>query len=121
MKLNFNKRLSHFLKILFLTHTLFLSFHLSVSFGTEPEKGDLLKKGKALYMSNCIACHNVNPQKNGSLGPAVAGSSMELLRLRVLESKYPPGYTPKRKTKLMRPLLKLKDQIPSLHAFLNSF
>jgi len=76
------------------------------------------KRGKVVYMANCIACHNMNPLKDGSLGPATAGSSLELLQLRVVEGTYPNGYTPKRNTNLMQPFPQLVSDIPALHAFL---
>lgn len=77
-------------------------------------------RGKAVYMANCIACHNADPSKDGGVGPAIQGASRELLETRVLAGKYPPGYTPKRKTGLMPAQPYLKDDIPAIHAFLNS-
>jgi mono/diheme cytochrome c family protein len=75
-------------------------------------------KGKTLYVKNCISCHG-NPLR-GAMGPDLWGSSEELIRLRVRELKYPDGYKPKRKTKLMRPFPKLTDQdIKYLHEYLN--
>ena len=79
----------------------------------------LVARGRGVYMANCIACHNPNPRKDGNVGPALYGSSEELLRARVLEIRYPPGYTPKRPTKVMPPLPHLKPEIGALHAFLN--
>jgi mono/diheme cytochrome c family protein len=40
-------------------------------------------KGKAVYLSNCIACHNPDPNKPGSIGPDVASSSLELITARI--------------------------------------
>ncbi len=88
-----------------------------------PEAADpatLIARGRSVYAANCTACHNPDPSIDGGLGPAVAGSSLELLRLRVLEAKYPEGYTPKRETGLMIALPHLKDDIEALHAFLNA-
>ena len=79
----------------------------------------LVARGRSVYMANCIACHNPNPHRDGNVGPALQGSSEELLRARVLEIRYPPGYTPKRPTKVMPPLPHLKPEIEALHAFLN--
>lgn len=79
-----------------------------------------IKRGKTLYLTYCIACHNMNPKLIGALGPEVYGASEELLRLRILEKKYPEGYKPKRKTKLMEPIPELKDDIVFLHAYLNN-
>ena len=88
---------------------IFTSSFSSFSFAKDSQE-DMIKKGKTIYMSNCIVCHNIDPHKNGSLGPGLSGSSLELVRLRVLETKYPVGYTPKRKTKLMKPFPKLKSR-----------
>lgn len=79
----------------------------------------LLKQGRSAYMARCIACHNIDPKKPGSLGPDVHGSSLELLKLRVLEAKYPEAYQPKRTTKLMQPLKDAEKDLEALHAFLN--
>jgi hypothetical protein len=84
-------------------------------------KNKLIQQGKSVYMSKCIACHNIDPRKNGVTGPMINGASLELITYRVLKGTYPPGYVPKRKTKLMRPLPYLKDQLEVLHLFLNSF
>jgi mono/diheme cytochrome c family protein len=81
----------------------------------------LESRGKAVYLTNCIACHNPDPRIDGSIGPAVAFSSLALLEARVLTRSYPPGYTPKRKSEMMPDFPQLKDDIPGLHAYLNSF
>ena len=75
-------------------------------------------KGKQVYMTNCIACHNVDPSKKGALGPEIKGSSKALVTARVLSGKYPKGYKPKRATKLMPPMPHLKGNIADLAAFL---
>ena len=76
------------------------------------------QKGRIVYMTNCVVCHNPNPNLAGSQGPPIAGSSRELIEDRVLYLKYPPGYTPKRTTHAMRALPQLKNQIDDLTAFL---
>ncbi len=78
-------------------------------------------RGKASFMSNCIVCHNPNPTIDGSIGPAIAGSSLELVTARVLTRSYPPGYKPKRDTEVMPDFPQLKDDVAALHAYLNSF
>lgn len=80
----------------------------------------LIEKGQQVYQSVCIACHNPNPAKDGVLGPALIGSSLELLEARVVSGTYPQGYTPKRNTKSMAALPALKNDVPALHAYLNS-
>lgn len=77
-------------------------------------------RGRAVYLSICTACHNADPTRDGSQGPAVAGSSLELLRARVLGRGYPPGYTPKRNSDLMPAFPQLEDHLGDLHAFLNA-
>lgn len=81
---------------------------------------DLEKAGRVVYVTRCTACHNEDPKLSGSIGPEVYGSSLELIRTRVWEASYPPGYKPKRSTKLMVPMKDLKDSdIEALHAYLS--
>ena len=75
-------------------------------------------RGRAVYVANCTACHNPDPSLPGGLGPEVAGSSTELLEARLLHNTYPPGYTPKRDSRVMMALPYLKDDIPALAAYL---
>jgi mono/diheme cytochrome c family protein len=83
--------------------------------------GDALAtRGRLVYMTSCISCHNPDPKKAGNVGPALYGSSLLLLQMRVLQVQYPPGYAPKRPTKLMPPLPHLAPEIEALHAFLNA-
>ncbi len=84
----------------------------------EIEGVDLVARGRQVYVSNCIACHNTDPSQDGALGPAVAGSSQELLLARVIRNEYPTGYTPKRDTRAMIPLPHLEPDIPALFTFL---
>lgn len=83
-------------------------------------QADLVNKGRKAYVSHCIACHNIDPRKDGSIGPALFGSSLELLELKVLKGEYPVGHQPKRQTAAMAPLPFAKDNLPAIHAFLNS-
>lgn len=82
---------------------------------------ELVEAGRGTYNGNCIACHSVDPTQDGALGPAVSGSSLELLTARILHSEYPEGYTPKRPSRLMVPLPHLEERLPELEAYLNSF
>lgn len=87
----------------------------------EAPLSDLAKKGKGVYMANCIVCHNPDPKIAGSIGPDIAWSSEELIRERVMRRAYPAGYTPKRKSDQMPDFPQLEGDIPALAAYLNSF
>lgn len=81
-------------------------------------------KGEQVYKTICFVCHGPDPAKDGPLGPAIAGSPRALIEARVMngnadyEKSYPPGYTPKRNTKLMTPFPHLKGDIDNLAAYL---
>lgn len=81
---------------------------------------ELAAAGRSVYNANCIACHAMDPRQDGALGPAVAGSSLELLEARVMRGEYPEGYAPKRATRVMVPMPHLKDRLPELAAYLGS-
>ena len=76
-------------------------------------------RGRLVYAANCTACHHPDPSIDGPVGPAVVGSSLELVEARVLRGEYPPGYTPKRDGALMPPQPYLAPDIPALAAYLN--
>ena len=76
-------------------------------------------KGRQVWLGQCIACHNSDPGKDGPLGPAVKGSSKELLEARVLRGEYPPGYTPKRSSKVMPARPDLAPSLLDLAAYLH--
>ena len=80
---------------------------------------DLHFRGRLIYAANCISCHNSDPKKNGTIGPDVWGSSKELLKLKILEGKYPKDYKPKRDTKIMPEFPHLKMEIEALYRYLN--
>lgn len=83
-------------------------------------KNSAVERGRAVYMANCVACHNSDPSKDGPIGPAIKGSPPELIEYRVLRTEYPPGYKPKRNTNLMPVFPYLKDEIPYLVAYLSN-
>lgn len=85
---------------------------------SEAALSEAAQRGRGAYNEVCIACHSPNPNLPGSLGPAVAGSSLELLEARVLRGEYPPGYTPKAESNAMPAFPQLADRIEALHAFL---
>ena len=81
---------------------------------------ELAKRGRGIYLANCIACHNQNPRSPGAIGPDLAGSSLELLRAKVLRNEYPPGYQPKRESRAMIPLPYVEKDLPAIAAFLTA-
>ena len=62
------------------------------------------ERGRQVYLAYCIACHNTDPAQPGAVGPPLRGSTRELLEAKVVNGTYPPGYTPKRPTKVMVPI-----------------
>ena len=81
--------------------------------------GDALAgRGKQVYLAQCIQCHNANPTIAGPVGPALQGATRELLDAKVLRGEYPPGYAPKRPTKVMPPQPALAPDIAALAAYL---
>ena len=84
----------------------------------EPTLSAEAERGRQIYQSQCIACHNPDPAKTGPIGPDVRGSSEELLRAKVLRGSYPAGYTPKRPTKIMQPMPQFANDSPALAEYL---
>lgn len=80
---------------------------------------ELQSRGKAIYTMSCLSCHNADPSKDGSVGPAIQGSSLELLTARIMLAKYPEGYAPKRPTGQMPAMPHLEKELPALRAYLN--
>lgn len=86
---------------------------------SEKPLSELALKGRNSFMANCTACHNINPKLDGSVGPAIYGSSYELILARVTKAEYPQGYKPKRSSKLMPAMPHLEGDVKALDAFLN--
>jgi mono/diheme cytochrome c family protein len=76
------------------------------------------ERGRQVYASQCTSCHSSDPAQNGPLGPAVKGSSRELVEARVVRGVYPPGYTPKRPSAIMQPMPNLAGRVDDLVAYL---
>jgi mono/diheme cytochrome c family protein len=74
--------------------------------------------GRVAYIANCASCHNLDPNLDGPLGPAIAGSPRALIEARVLHQSYPPGYHPKRSSHLMRAMPWMAPDLDNLTAFL---
>ncbi len=81
---------------------------------------EMIEAGRSVYNANCIACHSLDPTKDGALGPAVAGASLGLLEARVIRAEYPEAYEPKRATRVMVALPHLETRLPELAAYLES-
>lgn len=93
---------------------------MAMATGCGPRNLTPVQRGEAVYRTNCISCHNRDPNQPGSLGPPIAGSSHALIEARVLSRSYPPGYIPKRTTHQMRALPWLAGHIDDLTAYLNA-
>lgn len=83
-----------------------------------------IDKGKRIWLTTCVQCHNRDPNLKGSIGPETVDAPLEVLRAKVMTGKYPDplpaGFVPKRKTKAMRPLPQFKNDILSIHAYVQS-
>ncbi len=75
-------------------------------------------RGQRTYQNVCVACHHPDPNVAGILGPPLADSSLELLEAKVLNTSYPPGYTPKRDTASMPAFAYLGEKLPDLEDYL---
>jgi mono/diheme cytochrome c family protein len=93
---------------------------IGVAFAAACGKHDVtaVDRGEAIYRTNCISCHNRDPNLPGPLGPAIAGVSRSLIEARVLHGTYPPGYHPQRKSHTMRALPWLDGHVDDLSAYL---
>ena len=75
-------------------------------------------KGRQIWLGQCVACHNIDPARDGPVGPAVKGSPAPLLLARLQRAGYPEGYTPKRDSKVMPARPDLVASVPDLAAYL---
>ena len=102
--------------VLFFTAACETKSEAPVAAVTEAQK--LQERGRVVYLTQCTACHGQDPKQNGGVGPAVAGSSIDLIRSKVLKNEYPTGYQPKRSTRAMIALPHLEKDIDAIAAFL---
>ena len=84
----------------------------------KPRELSPVDRGEVVYRTNCISCHNRDPNVAGPLGPAIAGSPRSLIEARVLHGTYPPGYAPQRKSHTMHALPWLDGHVDDLTAYL---
>lgn len=88
--------------------------------GKTPEEIRLIKKGRTVYMTTCVVCHHPDPKLVGPTGPEIHGSSLELIKAKLLKGGYPEGYKPKRDTHLMPTFIEEhSEDIDAIYAFLN--
>jgi mono/diheme cytochrome c family protein len=84
----------------------------------------LIEKGRKLYVANCLRCHNKDPNIKGSIGPEIVDAPYEVMYSKVMTGKYPDplpkGFVPKRKSRAMQPLPRLKNDIPAIWAYVQS-
>jgi mono/diheme cytochrome c family protein len=76
------------------------------------------ERGRQVYLAQCSACHATDPAQPGPLGPPLKGTTRAVLEAKLLKGEYPPGYAPKRPTKVMPPLPALAGDIPGLADYL---
>ena len=98
---------------------LLASIALDVCSKPAPPLSGAARIGQKVYMSICVACHNVDPRFPGATGPDLQGASLELTRMKTQQRSYPAGYKPKRQTKDMPIFILTEAEILGLHAFLN--
>jgi mono/diheme cytochrome c family protein len=83
-----------------------------------------IARGKEIYLSTCIQCHNKDPNVKGAIGPELVDAPLEVMQVKVVTGRYPDvlpeGFVPKRKTKQMRKFPNLEKDIPSIHAYVQS-
>jgi mono/diheme cytochrome c family protein len=83
-----------------------------------------IQKGKAIYLSACIKCHNKDPNVKGPIGPEIVDAPLEVMQHKVATGRYPDvlpeGFVPKRKTKQMTKFPQYLKDVPSIHAYVQS-
>ncbi len=83
-----------------------------------------IAKGKEIYLSQCIKCHNKDPNVKGSIGPEMVDAPLSVMQAKVFTGRYPEvlpeGFVPKRKTKQMTKLPQYIKDVPSIHAYVQS-
>jgi mono/diheme cytochrome c family protein len=78
-------------------------------------------EGKRLYVLNCVRCHNADPTKAGTIGPELYTTPDTVFATKVPEGKYPSGYTPKRRTKIMPKFPHLTNKTDLIYNYIRSF
>ncbi len=84
----------------------------------EGGEAEEIARGKHYYQNICIACHSGDPNADGTLGPALAGSSLAVIEAKVMRGEYPEGYTPKRDSATMPRFEYLEPELANIAAYL---
>ncbi len=83
-----------------------------------------IEKGKAIYTTTCIKCHNKDPNIKGAIGPEMVDAPLEVMVAKVSTGRYPEklpeGFVPKRTTKQMTKFPAHVPDVPSIHAYVQS-
>lgn len=79
-----------------------------------------IQEGKRVYIINCVRCHNSNPNKPGTIGPDLVTTPLEVLRTKVPTGKYPSGYAPKRRTRVMPKFPHLTNKVDQVYKYIQS-
>jgi len=96
-----------------------LGLSLGVAGCGDPTTADpRAERGRQVYLAQCTQCHAFDPAQSGAVGPPIKAASKALLEAKVLHGDYPPGYAPKRPTKVMPPMPALAPDIDGLAAYL---
>lgn len=77
--------------------------------------------GRLIYENRCIKCHSVNPTRNGSIGPELFTTPLEVFKTKLKTGTYPKDYVPKRKTKIMPKFPDLTGKEELLYNYVRSF
>jgi mono/diheme cytochrome c family protein len=85
---------------------------------SSPPTDPVAASGRQIYVAQCTQCHATDPAQAGPVGPPVKGSSAALVEAKVVRGEYPPGYTPKRPTRVMPPMPALAPDLGDLAAYL---
>ncbi len=77
-------------------------------------------RGETIYRNICVVCHNADPNEQGTMGPAIARATRDVLEAKVLRGEYPAGYTPARETHQMPQFEYLEPNLDDIEAFIAS-
>lgn len=85
-----------------------------------PTTASLPASGEVLYQANCTFCHSYNASVDGHIGPAITGTSFEVLEAKLHRATYPKGYIPKRTTLLMPTFPQFSQaELEAIYLYLN--